>query len=108
LYSIRPKAPFRYPVWLRPFYLFAMASSGRGECQYYAEMRFVELKADGTERETPVGKSKIDSADLGAEPLTVHFISLLMPPVLISQRGVYRVYLICEDIEIGFDTIIAR
>ena len=46
LYAIRPKAALLYPVWHRPFYLFAMLSGGRGICTLQAEMRLEEKPLD--------------------------------------------------------------
>jgi len=106
LYSVRPKGNFSYPVWHQPFYLFAMIADGQGLCRFHVEVRLVEW--DGIELETLIGRSKHDLADLGNEPLRIRFLTLLVPPVLLSQTGVYRIYLICNGEEIGSETIHAR
>ena len=106
LYAIRPKAKLQYPVWLRPFFLFAMIADGRGLCSFHAEMRLVEL--DIMESETLIARSKSDRGDLGDQPLRVHCLAIQMPPVLLPESGVYRIYLICEGQEIGVETIHAR
>jgi|ERR1017187_2119129 hypothetical protein len=108
LYAVRPKANLQYPVWLRPYYLFAMVADGMGVCRFHAEMRLVELDEEAIEIETLVTTSTPDSTDLGNRRLRLRFLSIQMPPALLPQRGVYRIYLICEDQEIGVETIHAR
>jgi hypothetical protein len=108
LYALQPKAPFQYPIWLRSFYLFAMITSGRGKCTFFVEVRLVELDHRVTETETVVGRSKPEEADLGIHPLPVRFLSIQMPPIQLPKRGVYRLYLICDDAEIATEVIHAR
>ena len=108
LYAIKPKADLDYPVWMRPFYLFAMLADGQGVCQFHAEMRLVTLDDDMFEVESLVGKSKSGSHDLGQHPLRTRFMSILMPAVLLPKPGVYRVYLIADGETIAIETILAR
>ena len=108
LYAIRPKPPFQYPIWLRSFYLFAMVCDGQGPCTFYAEMRLVELDPTLIEVERFVGRSKPDGTDLGGQPLHVRFLSVQVPAVLLPKPGVYRVCLIGDGQELGYDTIHAR
>ena len=108
MYAVQPKAGFQYPVWLRTFYVFAMVTSGSGVCNFEVEMRLVELDDAAAESETVVGRSLAATADLGGHPLQVHFLSIQMPPVRLPKRGVYRLYLICEGVVIGEETIHGR
>lgn len=71
-------------------------------------MRHVDLSEDAVEIEVVVARSTPDSADLGDSALQVRFLSIQMPPVLLPQAGVYRLYLICNGSEIGIETIHAR
>jgi hypothetical protein len=110
LYAVQPKPPaVSYPVWLRTFYVFAMITDGQGECEFQLELRLASLDAQqGNEVESVVGKSRAETTDLGNNPLRFQFMSLMMPPVKLPQNGVYRLYLICNGIEIGSCTLLAR
>jgi hypothetical protein len=107
LYAIRPKPPFQYPIWLRSFYLFAMVADGQGLCRFHAEMRLVALDPTLAEVERLVGTSKMDSADLGSQPLRVRFLSVEMPAVLLPKPGVYRVYLNGTDLSLKSLSLLA-
>lgn len=108
LHAIRPKASFSYPVWMPTFYLFAMITDGQGPCEFHVEMRLVRLGEDQREFESVVGGSKSESVDLGKQPLRVRSLSIMMPPILLPEPGVYRLYLLCRGMEIGSETIHAR
>jgi hypothetical protein len=108
LYAVRPRKGLEYPVWQRPFYLFAMVSDGQGTCEFQGKMRLVELNEFGYEVETIVAASKLDVADLGSQPLRLRFLSVQMPPVRLPKRGVYQVCLMCDGQEIAVETIHAR
>jgi hypothetical protein len=108
LHAIRPKAPFAYPIWMPPFYLFAMLADGQGVCGFGVEMRMVRLDEDRREEELLVGRSNTWRVDLGQQPLRVQSLSFMMPPVLLPEAGVYRLYLISNGVEIGSETFHAR
>lgn len=108
LYSIQLKEPAAaYPAWLRTFYVFALATDGRGECEFQVEVRLVRWD-NGSESESIVGRSVGGRADMGTEPLRFRFLSLMMQPIRLPEAGVYRVYLICNGSTIGQATILAR
>ena len=108
MYTIRPKKGTSYPLWQRPFYVFAMIAGGRGPCAFRVEMRLVALDADMSEVETNVGSSKSGSYDFANDPLSTRFLSLMMPPILLPKSGVYRLCAICDDSDIGAETVFAR
>lgn len=108
LHAVRPKAPFDYPVWLPTFYLFAMLADGQGICEFEVEVRLARLDDQHRETESVVGRSTKGRVNLGRQPLRVRFVSFMIPPVLLPEPGVYRIYLICDGIEIGVETIHAR
>jgi hypothetical protein len=110
LYSVQPKPPaVSYPIWLRTFFVFAMITDGQGACEFQLEMRLVSLDEEaGNEVERAIGESRSGSTDLGNNPLRFRFLSLMMPPIKLPQKGVYRLYLKCDEVEIGYCTLLAR
>jgi len=108
IHAVRPRAPFNYPVWHPTFYLFAMVADGQGMCDFRVELRLVQLTTELQEAEIKIGESRKDGFDLGAQPLAVRILSIEMPPVLLPQAGVYRLYLICNREQIAAETIHAR
>jgi hypothetical protein len=71
-------------------------------------MRIVELSSEIQEVEFVIGASPVGSVDPGKGPLKPKFLSILMPPIQLPKRAVYRLYLICNGQEIGVETIHAR
>jgi hypothetical protein len=86
-----------------------MVTDGQGEIEFQLELRSVTLAAEsGREAEGIVARSRADSTDLGNDPLRFRFLSLMMPPVKLPSKGVYRLYLIGDGTEIGYCTLLAR
>lgn len=108
LHAIRPKAPFNYPVWMPSFFLFAMVVDGRGTCAFRVEVRLVKLNDRQREVERIIGRTDTYRPNLGRHPLRVQFLSFMVPPVLLPEAGVYRVYLICNGKKIGGDLFPSR
>lgn len=105
VYAIKPRPPFDYPVWHKPFFLFGILTNGLGQSVFKVESRAVE-SAD--EKEVVVGASNEFTFDSGLDRLRVWPISIEMPPVLFPRAGLYRLYLMCDGEAIACEEIHAR
>jgi hypothetical protein len=103
--TVHAKPPHQYPLWQKPFYVFAMLVGARGDCELQIEVRLVEWDANLREAEVRIAASRADRHDFQTHPLRVVPVSIFMPPVPLAKRGVYRLYLICEGIELGYEEI---